>query len=231
MIQMPPPRLPEQLAEGYRSFLDGRLPQEQARWSQLAETGQSPKTMLIGCCDSRVPPEVIFNARPGELFVLRNIANLVPPYAPDGPMTEAAASLEYAVQALRVEHIVILGHARCGGIAAFADAKRKPLSPGDFVGSWVSLLDAAAGRAPASARVTDEAFLAWLEITSLAQSLANLRGYPCVRVLEERGRLSLHAAYFDIRSGLLAAFDEGDGTLKPLSERKPTRLAPACTAA
>src|ERR1700716_1022522 len=113
--------LPPRLIEGYEAFRSGRLLAEQSRYRNLAEQGQSPEIMVIGCCDSRVSPEVIFDARPGELFVVRNVANLVPPYSPDGTYHGVSAALEFAVGALRVQHIVVLGHARCGDISAFAD--------------------------------------------------------------------------------------------------------------
>ena len=106
-------QFPEQLIDGYRAFLVGRLRHEQDRYLGLAESGQSPQIMVIGCCDSRVSPEVIFDARPGELFVVRNIGNLVPPYTPDGAQRAVSAALEFAVQALKVKHIVVLGHDRC----------------------------------------------------------------------------------------------------------------------
>ena len=107
--------LPARLIEGYEAFRSNRLPAEQSRYRDLAEQGQSPEIMVIGCCDSRVSPEVIFDARPGELFVVRNVANLVPPYSPDGTYHGVSAALEFAVGALRVKHIVVLGHAGCGG--------------------------------------------------------------------------------------------------------------------
>src|SRR5438046_9732052 len=107
---------PQQLIDGYRTFTSQRLPTEQSRYRELSVRGQSPEIMVIGCCDSRVSPEVIFDAGPGELFVVRNVANLVPVYAPDGGTHGLSAALEYAVRALRVHHIVVLGHAQCGGI-------------------------------------------------------------------------------------------------------------------
>src|ERR1700750_1939333 len=125
---------PRRLLDGYQAFCDGRLPLEQAHYRALAEHGQSPEVMVIGCCDSRVSPEVIFDARPGELFVVRNVANLVPPYTPDGDTRAVSAAIEYAVQALKVKHIVVLGHAHCGGIRAYAEPSATPLSPGDFIG-------------------------------------------------------------------------------------------------
>src|SRR3979490_2277363 len=130
---------PQQLLEGYRTFTAQRLPTEQTRYRDLSERGQSPDVMVIGCCGSRVSPEVIFDAGPGELFVVRNVANLVPVYAPDGGAHGVSAALEYAVRALHVKHIVVLGHAQCGGIRAFID-NTAPLSPGDFIGRWMSML-------------------------------------------------------------------------------------------
>src|SRR3712207_5302054 len=135
--------LPSRLIEGYRAFLAERLPRERSRYAALAETGQRPEVMIIGCCDSRVSPEVIFDASPGELFVVRNVANLVPPYETGGDYHGTSAALEFAVQALRVKHIVVLGHARCGGVRAFAD-ETAPLSPGDFIGRWMTLIGPAA---------------------------------------------------------------------------------------
>src|SRR5471032_936517 len=106
---------PQRLVEGYGAFRAARLPTEQGRYRELADAGQSPETMVIGCCDSRVSPEVIFDARPGELFVVRNVANLIPPYSPDGQAHGVSAALEFGVGTLRIKHIVVLGHAHCGG--------------------------------------------------------------------------------------------------------------------
>ena len=131
---------PQQLIDGYRAFLIGRLRHEQDRYRRLAESGQSPQIMVIGCCDnSRVSPEVIFDARPGELFVVRNVANIVPPYAPDERAHGVSAALEFGVGALKVKHIVVLGHAQCGGVKVFAE-DAEPLSPGDFIGNWMKLM-------------------------------------------------------------------------------------------
>src|SRR5450432_3434856 len=129
---------PPNLLAGYQTFASQRLPTEQARYRELSREGQSPEVMVIGCCDSRVSPEVIFDAGPGELFVVRNVANLVPVYAPDGGPHGVSAALEYAVSVLRVKHIVVLGHAQCGGIRAFID-KIEPLTPGDFIGKWMAM--------------------------------------------------------------------------------------------
>ncbi|MHC2708248.1 carbonic anhydrase [Bradyrhizobium diazoefficiens] len=129
---------PKHLLEGYQAFATQRLPTEQSRYRELSVKGQFPEVMVIGCCDSRVSPEVIFDVGPGELFVVRNIANLVPVYQPDGNAHGVSAALEYAVTVLKVKHIVVLGHAQCGGIRAFVD-KIEPLTPGDFIGKWMQM--------------------------------------------------------------------------------------------
>ena len=208
-------KFPTRLIEGYRTFLAARLPTEQSRYRELADQGQKPETMVIGCCDSRVSPEVVFDAAPGELFVVRNVANLVPPYTPDGAQRAVSAALEFAVQALRVKHIVVLGHARCGGIRAYAEQER-PLSPGDFIGQWMSLVSPAAATVGGRGiRPLDE-YLTVLEQASVACSLDNLRTFPFVRALEEAGELSLHAAYFDVATGLMSVRDSGSGSFGPV---------------
>ncbi len=211
--------LPDILINGYRAFAQGRLRREQARYQDLADSGQSPKVMLIGCCDSRVSPEVIFDARPGEVFVVRNVANLVPPYAPDGEYHGTSAALEFAVQQLKVEHIVVLGHARCGGIRAFAGRNlpgQKPLSPGDFIGKWISQLETVDGADGPAGGQTIEDYMALLEIASLKSQLKNLRSFPCVSILEGKGRITLHACHFDIATGRLSQYDEAAGSLAPV---------------
>jgi carbonic anhydrase len=187
----------------------------------LAEEGQAPEIMLIGCCDSRVSPEVIFDASPGELFVARNVANLVPPFETQGDFHGTSAALEFAVQALRVKHIVVLGHARCGGIRAFADDSA-PLSPGDFIGRWVSLIGPAAERV-GPRRGDFSEYLTRLELATVEQSLENLMTFPCVRILVERGKLHLHGAYFGVASGVLLVRDPVTKAFVPAAgDRKPT---------
>ncbi len=215
---------PQRLIEGYRAFLAGRLPVEQSRYRELAESGQSPEIMVVGCCDSRVSPEAIFDASPGELFVVRNVANLVPPYTPDGAQRAVSAALEFAVQALHVKHIVVLGHARCGGIRAFAE-QAAPLSPGDFIGKWMELIAPAAAVLGAGDRFADRAdYLSHLEQASAIRTLDNLMTFPCVRILVERRRLHLHAAYFDVATGLLSVFDPETRTFGSLAGANHTRL-------
>ncbi|WP_210209513.1 carbonic anhydrase [Undibacter mobilis] len=197
---------PQRLIEGYSAFAGGRLKSEQDRFRQLAESGQSPEIMVIGCCDSRVAPEAIFDAGPGELFVARNIANLVPPYTPDGAQRAVSAALEFAVQALRVKHIVVLAHAQCGGIRAYAE-EAAPLSPGDFIGRWIELIaPAAKAVGPRGDRSFTE-YLTALEQQTAVSTLNNLMTFPCINILVERGKLQLHAAYFGVATGDLSIYD------------------------
>ena len=215
---------PERLIEGYRAFLSGRLPIEQARYQELADAGQRPEIMVIGCCDSRVSPEVIFDANPGELFVVRNVANLVPPYTPDGAQRAVSAALEFAVQALKVKHIVVLGHARCGGIRAYAE-QGEPLSPGDFIGKWMELIAPAADLVgPASRYESLADYLGHLEQAAAIKTLDNLMTFPCVHILVERRRLHLHAAYFDVATGLLSVLDPETKTFASLAGANHSRL-------
>ena len=210
--------LPQHLLEGYSAFRAGRLHIEQDRYRDLAEVGQSPEVMVIGCCDSRVSPEVIFDARPGELFVVRNVANLVPPYTPDGAQRAVSAALEFAVQALKVRHIIVLGHAHCGGIRAYTEPGN-PLSPGDFIGKWMALIaPAAEAVGPAEGYRSREDYLTHLEQVSIAKTLDNLMTFPCVRILVERGRLSLHGAYFGVATGELSVLDPDSGEFRPVKK-------------
>jgi len=215
--------LPRHLVEGYEAFLSSRFPREQQRFRELALKGQRPKTLVIGCCDSRVAPEAIFDAEPGELFVLRNVANLVPPYQPDGHYHGASAALEYAVMALEVQHIVVLGHAQCGGVRAFAEnaahPDRPPLSPGDFIGEWIKMIAPAYERIGLPARPDDPAYLQRLEFESIKQALRHLRDFPMIRDRELRGEIELHGAYFGVMDGRLLALDKARDEFTPVAER------------
>lgn len=202
---------PSALLDGYQAFKQGRFETEQERYRHLAETGQRPETLIIACCDSRAAPETIFNASPGEVFVVRNVANMVPPYEPDGHYHSTSAALEFAVQSLKVKHVVVLGHGRCGGIKAALDPADEPLSPGDFIGKWMQLLEEAAKAVTANHWMTNTERQTALERISIRYTLANLRTFPCVDILEKKGRLSLHGAWFDIADGDLWIMDPKTG--------------------
>jgi len=214
---------PDRLVEGYRDFLTGRLTLEQSRYRELAERGQSPEIMVIGCADSRVSPEVIFNARPGELFVVRNVANLVPPYAPDGQAHGVSAALEFGVAALKVQHIVVLGHAQCGGVKAFAE-DAEPLSPGDFIGKWMSLMAPALDKVGPRGELSQSDYLTRLEQANVTNSLDNLLTFPRLRRLIEMGRVAIHGAYFGVATGRLSVRDAASGEFRPIVAEDHARL-------
>jgi len=214
---------PERLITGYRSFLDGRLSTEQTRYRELAEHGQSPEVMVVGCCDSRVSPEVIFDARPGELFVVRNVANLIPPYETGGSYHGVSAALEFAVGVLRVKHIVVLGHAQCGGVRAFVE-DNEPVSPGDFIGRWMSLITPAAERIGPRGETSLAEYVTRLEQASVAHSLDNLLTFPRLRKLIERGDVTLHGAYFGVATGRLSVLDPVSGAFVPVAADDHARV-------
>ncbi|MCE1235539.1 MAG: carbonic anhydrase [Hyphomicrobiales bacterium] len=213
--------LPDRLVEGYRAFRAGRYLVENDRYRHLAETGQKPETMIIACCDSRAAPEMIFDAPPGELFVVRNVANLVPPYAPDDDYHGTSAALEFAVMGLRVKNIVVMGHGRCGGIAAALKEDAVPLSPGDFIGKWISLLEKPVAECLGCGDAEPAERHRRLERLSVANSLANLRTFPCISALEQTGRLALWGAWFDIALGELHVLDETTGDWDRLTGTEP----------
>ena len=210
---------PTGLLEGYHRFTHGRLDTERDRYRKLAREGQRPKAMIIACCDSRAAPETIFDMGPGELFVMRNVANLVPPYQPDGGQHATSAAIEFAVAALKVETIVVLGHGRCGGIAASLDADMEPLSPGDFIGKWIGMLRPAAQKVAGTDFLTPAERQTQMERLSVRGSIERLREFPLVASAESEGRLALHGAWFDIESGELWVMDPESGDFeRPATE-------------
>jgi carbonic anhydrase len=206
---------PQRLIDGYGAFTRGRLQSEQDRYRELAEHGQTPEIMVIGCCDSRVSPEVIFDARPGELFVVRNVANLVPPYETGGTYHGVSAALEFGVGVLKVKHIVILGHAHCGGIRAYAE-DAEPISPGDFIGRWMSLIAPAAEKVGARGSMSRAEYIERMEKASIVNTLDNLMTFPRLRQRIERGEVILHGAYFGVAKGELSVLDRATGEFRPV---------------
>ena len=211
------PRSLAQLLDGYRRFRSEHYQQELSRWEQLRE-GQSPKVMVIACSDSRVEPAQIFDTLPGEIFVVRNVAALVPPFETNPGYHGVSAALEFAVQFLNVEEIVVMGHGLCGGCHAALHQTMAGAAPGagGFIAGWIAMLDGAretvvraydsidgrpAGRA--------------MEMEAVKVSLANLRTFPCIREKESQGTLSLHGAFFAISDGVLHLLDEATGAFEP----------------
>lgn len=211
-----PASFPGRLTTGYEAFREGRYPSENERYKRLAAEGQKPQIMIIGCSDSRVSPEVIFDAVPGEIFVVRNVANIVPPYTPDGETHGTSAALEFAVMALNVRHIVVMGHGRCGGIVAALDS-RDPLTPTDFIGKWVSVLDDTAERVRCDHAIAPGLRYTALEHEAIKASLKNLLAYPFVKNRVETGSLALHGAWFDVSEGELHVLDRDSGDFTVLS--------------
>lgn len=198
---------PKHLLEGYKAFATQRLPTEQSRYRDLSVKGQFPEVMVIGCCDSRVSPEVIFDAGPGELFVMRNVANLVPVYQPDGGAHGVSAALEYAVSVLRIKHIVVLGHAQCGGIRAFVD-KTAPLSEGDFIGRWMQMFIKPGEVVEQRGHESMQDFVVRIEKAAVFRSLENLMTFPFVQQAVDAGQMQLHGAYFGVAEGSLFVLDQ-----------------------
>jgi carbonic anhydrase len=200
---------PQRLLQGYANFRAGRYAAEAERYRRLGEGQQKPTIMMIACCDSRAAPETIFDAGPGEIFVVRNVANLVPPYAPDGRHHSTSAALEFAVLQLGVQHIVIMGHGRCGGIRAIIEPG-DPLSTGDFIGKWLADVRDVAAVVEHDRSHSPVQLLTLVEQASVEHSLANLRTFPWIRVRESRGQLTLHGAWFDISEGELNVYAEAE---------------------
>ena len=205
-----------QLIDGYHRFRDREWQEERDRWSELAE-GQSPKVMVIACSDSRVDPATIFDARPGEMFVVRNVANLVPPFEPDRNYHGVSAALEFAVTQLEVDELVVMGHGFCGGCAAaltgqFDDADH---GQGHFIAHWIEMLADAREKIRAAHPELDRQAFLEMELEGVRLSLRNLIGFPWVRDRVESGRLTLHGAYFAIADGVLHVLDEATGEFAP----------------
>ena len=206
--------LPKSLVEGYRRFLRDRHAPDRGRYRQLAELGQAPSAMIIACCDARVDVSAIFDAEPGSLFILRNVANLVPPYEPEGMYHGTSAAIEFAVLALQVPHIIVLGHSHCGGVAAYREKVRDKVPAQGFIARWLTLLD--------NLRVLEADIFTYgdevaFELAAIRSSLVQLRSFPFVRKREEAGLLSLHGLHFDLASGSLIGLDEADGSFVGLS--------------
>lgn len=196
------------LVAGYHRFREGGWRHQRDRWAELSE-GQSPRVMVIACSDSRVEPAQIFDTLPGEIFVVRNVANLVPPFENDGGRHGVSAALEFAVTKLEVEEIVVMGHGMCGGAHAALTEMFQDSPPGDggFVHAWVSLLDEA--RARVKAEFGDGPTAAReMELETVRTSIRNLRTFPFIPSREAAGRLTIHGAYFAISDGVLHLMDD-----------------------
>lgn len=205
------------MIDGYRRFRVTDWHEEHLRWAELAE-GQSPKVMVLACSDSRVEPAVIFDATPGEMFVVRNVAALAPPYETTPGHHGVSAALEFAVTQLEVEEIVVMGHGLCGGCAAALTGQFDNAASGEgkFIADWVNLL-ASAQQAVRSKHLElgPEAFVE-MELQAVKVSLSNLRTFPWIADREKAGKLSLHGCHFSIADGRLNMLDEAEDTFRPV---------------
>lgn len=196
----------DELIAGYRRFRERGWPERRDVFLALAERGQSPRTLVIACSDSRVDPTLIFDVGPGELFVIRNVANLVPPYGPDAEPHATSAAIEFAVRSLKVSDIVVMGHAMCGGIHALLTGV--PETVGDFVGPWLRIAERARDRALVCEPAERQAAC---EREGVKLSLDNLMTFPWIAERVAAGNLALRGTIFDIRSGVLSVLG-ADGT-------------------
>ena len=204
------------LLAGYRRFREFRYEAEKSRWRALAE-GQSPRAIVIACCDSRADPATIFDTDPGEIFVVRNVANLVPPFEGGGGRHGVSAALEFAVTQLGVGEVIVMGHERCGGIQAaltgqFHDA---PNGEGGFVANWMSQIEEPAAKI-AAAHGTGEDAARVLEEVAIRQSLTNLRTFPFVAERQKAGTLKIIGCHFSISEGQLYMLDEAEDVFRPV---------------
>lgn len=193
------------LIEGYKAFQVSAYPSLKKDFVKLADEGQSPKVLFITCCDSRVDPSLIFQAKPGELFVIRNVASLVPPFEQGDGYHGVSAAVEFAVNSLKVKHIVVMSHTMCGGIQAMVESVDP--TPTTFIGQWMTLGLEAKERAAQEICTSHQEHINLASRFSSLSSLKNLRTFPWIQEKEEQGILNLHAWQFDIRSGEIVAYN------------------------
>jgi carbonic anhydrase len=206
-----------QLIEGYRRFREKDWPRERERWAELAE-GQSPQVMILACADSRSDPAQIFDARPGEMFVVRNIAALAPPYETSQGYHGVSSALEFAVTQLKVGEILVMGHGMCGGCAAALTGQFDDVPPGEghFIGDWVRMLEPTRDQVRSRHQKLDRPAFLDMEHEAVKVSLANLRTFPWIAEREKAGELKIHGAHFSISEGRLYVLDEAEGTFRPV---------------
>jgi carbonic anhydrase len=208
--------LPKTLVDGHFRFRRNEHAKNRGRYLQLSELGQAPAAMVVACCDARVDVSTIFDAEPGMLFILRNVANLVPPYEPEGKYHGTSAAIEFAVQALKVPNLIVLGHSRCGGVAAYRQKVRGEKLPAQsFIGRWLTLLDnLELVESDTFAHGDETAF----ELAAIRASIANLRTFPFIQKQEKAGLLALHGLHFDLGTGELLSLEQDTARFTALSE-------------
>lgn len=208
---------PKTLADGYRLWRDDRLPHEKGRLAQLAALGQAPQALVIGCCDSRVSPETIFSSGPGELFVLRNVASVVPPFRPDGKHHGTSAAIEFAISGLAIPHIVVMGHSQCGGIRAYLKSDDDS-TRGDFIGPWMDLVGGAKEDALSrDPKLAGRALETAVEEAAIRLSIRNLRTFPEIKRRESEALVTISGLHLNISNGDLKVLDDATGNFAALT--------------
>lgn len=208
-------RLPKSLVDGHFRFRRNVHAADRGRYLQLAELGQAPAAMVIACCDARVDVSAIFDAEPGSLFIMRNVANLVPPYEPEGKYHGTSAAVEYATTALKVPHIIVLGHSHCGGVDTYRRGVRDKVPEHGFIGKWLTLLD---NLNPVESDIFAYGDETAFEFAAVRSSIANLGTFPFIQQRMTEGVLALHGLHFDLASGQLLSLEEETGRFGALIE-------------
>jgi carbonic anhydrase len=207
----------EKLTDGFRRFRAHYFEQDHELYRRLAHHGQKPRVMVISCCDSRADPAIVTDCDPGDLFVVRNVANLVPPYETTGHYHGTSAALEFAVRVLQVRHIIVLGHARCGGIRALLEGTNGNDGLGQFIAPWMEIAAQARDEArQCAAADSPEKLAEACEQAAIRISLRNLLTFPWIRTLVESDKLSIHGWFFDLSHGALTRLDHETGRFEPL---------------
>ncbi|MBB3763774.1 carbonic anhydrase [Sphingomicrobium lutaoense] len=201
-----------ELLDGYHRFRRNDYQAHRGQWEELAQ-GQQPPVMIISCSDSRVDPATLFDTAPGQAFILRNVANLVPPFEPGSGHQGVASAIEYGVLGLKVRHIVVMGHAACGGIAAALNGVDLGHPDQGFVKDWIALVDEPRSEVMGDDSLTDKQ--TGLEMAAIRHSIANLRTYPYIAEGEKAGTLQLHGCHFAIGEARLSVLDENSGQFVP----------------
>jgi carbonic anhydrase len=207
--------LPKTLIDGHFRFRRDDHAANRGRYEQLAELGQAPTAMVIACCDARVDVSAIFDAEPGALFIMRNVANLVPPYEPEGKYHGTSAAVEYAVTALKIPHLIVLGHSHCGGVSTYRRGVRDNVPEHGFIGRWLTLLD--------NLPLVESDIFAYgdelaFEFAAVRSSIANLNTFPFIQKRVASGLLSLHGLHFDLATGQLLSLEQETGRFATLAD-------------
>jgi len=207
--------IPELMA-GWSRFRAGRYREQQALFDRVAREGQQPHTVMVACCDSRVDPAILFDCDPGELFVVRNVANLVPPIEKVGSYHGTSAAIEFAVTMLAVDHIVVLGHSQCGGIRALLEGPPATVDPMPLLMAWMELAEEAREQTQATTQARPGARQTCCEQLAIGLSLRNLLTFPAIRERVAARKLSLHGLHFDLLEGQLSQLDTEQGRFVPV---------------